>query len=284
MVQADVSTTVEQGQPNLPALGVKGELEKLAQVGLNPDDLRAVSSKTRQDGGQFYAVKGKEEATEIYEARKAETIIDQIPYLAEMERQAGRSFGMLVAITETDFQRPDGVASVRGYVQPEWLSGALKNVYEHCERNGLAPTIEYWDDIRYHWAGHVIVVHFPGDTQKASDDELAEAVIGQIPLRASFAAHSGRSWTEVMSLNVERDFNLAGRKVLEQPGFSEIVWKDPGRFLSGAAREVFDHCKDRGLMPDLQYWEGPEGKSGYSLLAHWEKIRPDKSAPGQLAA
>lgn len=89
----------------------------------------------------------------------------------------------------------------------------------------------------------------------------AQMVIAQIQDRAETEANAGRNHAIVMSV---------GFSDYERPR-EDRRWNycDPA-LLKGACSLVFQHCKEIGLNPTLEYWhDGVGEKSGFNIVIHW---------------
>jgi hypothetical protein len=236
-----------------------------------PKMLTEVSKAAVANGTMFFEpLIAAKDSTPEYEQTRSSKIINQIPFIIELEKSVGRDFGILMSITEADFVMPKSISSVTGLLKEEWLTGAAKIIFDFCKDNGFAPTLEYWDDIRFYFQGFQIIIHFPdSEIKRVPEENLANEVISQINMRAVFAAQRGGYWSEIMSIDPEIHLTDEGKELASR---SQVLNAD---HLLGAAKEVFIHCQENNLLPDVQYWAYTSGSNdsseGYSIVVHWER-------------
>ena len=101
----------------------------------------------------------QEEARRPEYELQARVITNQIDERTKTEAKLMRRYAPIMSIRECrDFERSKDSRYVNGECKPEWLKGAAKLVYTFLVKEGLAPTIEYWngeDD-----AGFNIIAHW----------------------------------------------------------------------------------------------------------------------------
>jgi hypothetical protein len=212
------------------------------------------------------------EAVRKVEEDFAKYLIEQIETRMNLEAQVGRGHAIVMSLVSWDYSPPAGL-KVYGLIQPEWLRGAARMVYDYCN-NGvdgkgpdLKPTLEYWDDGVGRAGGFNIVAHFPPSPDAPRDKDLADLVISQIPARAMLEATQGRGHALLMSIPVS-DIDTTNKNFKK-----DLVTPD---MLKGSAKTVFDYCqggldgKGADLKPTIEYWDDGKGEhNGFNIVIHW---------------
>ena len=242
-----------------------------------------IGSRIDPDGWFQIAEQVWEKYKTMSDAERAQMVIDQITTRARMASEVGQRFAVLMSVRLADVSFPAGMEKVYGYIDPEWLKGTARIVWDHVveKSDGYGPqnqpTLEMWDDRKGDFGGFNIVIHFNPSTKvtAATEENMAQAVIGQIPRRAALEALVGRLHASVMEIR-EGDARFIERSGEKKhfPGAAEPS------MLKGAAREVWDFCETNALKPTLEYWDvsNSDGAgrakwlSGYSIVTHWKKM------------
>ena len=294
MVKVGVDGPDQKGRPGYQQGTLAAVLspEVLANVSFQPD----IGSRIDPDGWYQLA----EQVWKTFEAmddrERAQMIIDQITTRARLASEVGQRFAVLMSVRIADVAFPAGMEKVYGYIDPEWLTGRARIVWDHvvAKSKGYGPenqpTLEMWDDRNGDCGGFNIVVHFPPSTKvvPAGEENMFQTVISQIPRRAALEALVGRLHTSVMEIR-EGDERYLEKDPSHYPAGSPKKYLQGTAepyMLKGAAKEVWDFCLANKLQPTLEYWDvsnsdgagAAKWQSGYSIVIHWKKMEGETVA------
>jgi hypothetical protein len=104
--------------------------------------------------------RAKAQLQERLDELKALQVIIQIPNRMETEARAGRGHAILMSVGYKDYERPHTKEMNWNMCRAEWLKGACRLVYQHCQESELKPTIEFWHDGVGVNSGFNIVIHW----------------------------------------------------------------------------------------------------------------------------
>ena len=210
---------------------------------------------------------------------QAQFIINQITTRARLESQLGRDYAVLMSLGFEHYESP-GPGKILGYMEPEWLRGTAKIVWDHCVKSSEnypnhQPSLEYWADSQATASGFNIVIHFPPSTKVAPTpyEQLADTVIEQIPTRAMLESLVGRTYSILMGIPKQ---DIDRQHVEHHEGLISP------EMLCGQTKQVFDFCRDNNLHPTLEYWDDGKGDmSGYNVVIHWlvNESKPQSEQP-----
>lgn len=220
---------------------------------------------------------------------RAEAVLNQITPRARLASQLGMNHAVLYAVHPREIDSGEaGAPRVEGLVQPELLVGAAKLVWDHVSIASVGyapscqPTLDYWQSGIDNWAGHNIVIHFntSSKVKTVGFEELAQTAIQQLPYRAVLECMAGRTFASALSF-YDGDERFIEKDHTKYPADSERY--SPGNvkpyMLKGPAKEVWDYCQAKNMMPTLEYWETTnlEGSviSGFEIIVHWYKHKND---------
>ncbi len=257
----------------------------LSKIELDPSIIERVDPEGWRE--LFRQVRGPAEAVldgrnpALY-AEIADSIIQQITTRARLASMLGSSHAVLACIPPRDIES-DGTV---GAIEPEWLTGVSKIVWDHCVRASekygpeCQPTLDFWAGLTTDadWSGWNIVIHFnpSSKVEKATPEQAGEWAIKMIPVKAVLEALCARTYASVFSFREGDDVNIE-KDITKYPGQEPYR---PGHMqdymLKGPAKELWDFCVEKDLHPTIEYWDAPnpadpqgERISGYEIVIHW---------------
>ncbi len=101
------------------------------------------------------------------------------------------------------------------------------------------------------------------DAQLRIRKALFEKIVVEIPARIRAAAAQGETCLEVMRIDPHESF--------KRKWYSHLLMGPVRRpqNLVGAAKDVFDYCREKGWKPRIRYWEYGHASEGSAIEIHW---------------